>query len=660
MKTEDFDIVGSYNNQRTSEIDSERSINVFEYIDPLGKKPKTLIYTSGLTNSNLIFSGAIMGFRAQFVFQTNQYVVIGSSIFLINSSNIVSLLGTLMTNSGYVGIDANTFQVIFVDGTHGYIWDTNANTFTQITDTSFPVHPIDVCYLDGFFVVANGGTNNFQLSMYNQGLVWGPAQDTFSASAATNLLTLSNTANYQTGVPVTLEGQTTFDSFTASTVNSELTLTDTSNYITGTAIKFSNSGTLPSPLVSGTTYFAINIDTTHIRVASTYSNSISNIFITLTTNGTPPTSVMPLLPLPLNDSTTYYTIYVSTTTIKLAATYNDAITNNPIILQSNGANDQITSQGQLQLASITTHPGNIVACRTLHRKLFLFSSFYTEVWENQGTGTTLPFRRNNSLLMEYGTAAIGSISVGFDKMFFLSQSRDGLGSVMEVEGTQASAVSNRALDFQFSQYAALNAVSDCRAFLIKENGLIFYRMNFTEANHTFVYNETMSDASNEQTKLWHEEEVLNGDRHPAQTHAYFNGINYVGDYKSPILYIVDSGNSTNAGQPIRRARITRPMTVPGYQRRRVDRLQIDLLQGNVSVSDEMPFVYLSISKDGGQSYGNVIKSPMGLIGQRTYRTVWRKLGVIPRGQSFVAKFEFYNQFPFIVLGGSWAYEVLPE
>jgi hypothetical protein len=620
-QTTDYDIVGSYNNQRVSSIDAERSVNLFEYIDPLGKKEKSLINTSGLLNTNLVFGSATGGFRAQFVFKqpsngdTNEYCVIGNQVFRVSSAGAVTTLGTLInTNVGYVGVDANTFQVIFVDGQNGYIWDTMASTFTMITDTSFPAKPIDVCYLDGFFVVANGDTNNFQLSTFNQGLVWGPDTQTFTAddTGGNNWLILTSTANYQTGVQ----------------------------------FEVSNSGgALPMPLLTGTTYYAIRVDATHIRVATSYANAIAGTAITLTSNGT-------------------------------------------------GTNT-ITSEGQLQQGSITSHPGTIVACRTLHRRLFLFSQNFTEVWENQGIGTNLPFRRNNSLLMEYGTPAIGSVSTGFDVMFFLAQDRDGLGSVMMVHGTETLPVSNRALDFQYAQYAAKGQVADCRAFLIKENGLIFYRMNFTLANHTFVYNVTLSDPTQEQTKYWHEEEVLNGNRHPAQTHAYFNGINYVGDYLTPTLYSVDSKTYTNNGETIRRMRITKAIVPPGYQRIRIDRLQVDLLQGNIAnlqssfldldlltengfiidtesgldilleqdlqlTNPQELFVFLSISKDGGQTYGYSAKAPMGNIGQRTFRTLWRKLGTTVRGQAFVTKFEFYDPVPFVILGASWAMEMLPE
>lgn len=625
IKTVDFEIVGSFNNQRFSEIDAERSINLFEYIDPFGKKPKSLIGTSGLLNSDFIFSGSSNGVRAQFVFSGEQYLVIGNNIYRISATNVVALIGVITTATGFVGVDANTFQVIFVDGQKGYIWDTNAEIFSPITDTAFPLKPIDVCYLDGFFVVANGDTNTFQLSSFNQGMVWGAAsnQVTTNIGLLPNQLIVgisnltggaANTFNYSTGIPVTLS-------------------LGAGGSLVGTG------------LAVGTIYYVIKVDVTHIKLATTYDNAIANIPITITANVT------------------------------------------PII--------NLVSEGQLQLGSITTHPGTIVACRTLHRRLFLFSQFFTEVWENAGVGTNLPFRRNNSLLIELGTPAIGSISVGFDKLFFLSQDRDGLGAVMEVIGTQAIPISNRALDFQLAQYAEEQKISDCRSFLIKENGLIFYRMNFTLANHTYSYNVTLSNPTAEQTKYWHEEEVLNGDRHPAQTHAYFNGKNYVGHYSSPIVYIIDNSFFSNDGETIRRARITKSFIPPGYQRLRIDRLQIDLLQGTLSQEDDniaseiylmtegsfpiineanrniiigsvnlnsptQQWIYLSISKDGGQTYEYKVKESLGHVGQRTARTVWRKLGVIPRGQGFVGMFEYFEQTPFAILGASWAFDVLPE
>lgn len=620
-KATDYDLVGSYDNQRVSTISAERTVNMFEYMDPEGKRPKVLLSTAGLVDAELNFGSETDGARQTFVFDNAIYQVYGNSVFRTTGSTgllSTSLIGTLSTSAGYVGIDANTYQVIFVDGQEGWIWDTNANTFEEISDTGFPANPIDVCYLDGFFLVANGDTNTFQLSSINQGMVWSGGSATtpsatFTVDTVTDIFTLSTSnANFATGVPVTLV----------------------------------TSGTLPAPLAQSTTYYVIRVgsSTTNpgtIKLATSYANAIANVAIDLTTTGAPTNSIV------------------------------------------------VT--GQLQLGSITSHPGTIVGCRTLHRRIFLFSQNYIEVWENAGLGTNLPFRRNNSLLMEVGTPALGSISVGFDRMFFLAQDKDGLSGVMEVKGTESILVSNRALDFQLAQYAAdpLTGVADARGILIKENGLIFYRLNFTLANHTFVLNVTMSTAD---SPKWHEEEVLNGDRHPAQTHAYFDGVNYYGDYKRALFYIVSDGVSTNNGETIRRMRIGKQMTPDGYNRLRIDRFQVDLLQGqkdideivNISLTAEdsqdlltelneiidtdqtfvitggQPTVLLAISKDGGQTYGNYIHAPMGKIGQRTFRTVWRKLGTTPRGQGFVPKLEFFNEIPFIILGAAWAFETLPE
>lgn len=598
----DYDFVGSYDNQRISTINAERSVNVFEYLDPNGKRQKSLVSTSGLVDSALTFAPEVGGSRGTFVFNNSIYQVFGASLFLITGtvgSLTKSLIGSLVTSAGYVGIDANQYQVIFVDGVEGYIWDINATTFAQITDIGFPANPIDVCYLDGFFLVAAGGTNNFYLSLVNQGMVWSGGTATFTAVAATDILTLSTSnANFQTGVPVT----------------------------------FTTTGTLPAPLNTTTTYYVIMIGTPAtnpgtIKLATSYQNAIAGIAIDITTAGAP------------------------TNTIKVS--------------------------GELQFGSITSHPGTIVACRTLHRRIFLFSQFYCEVWENAGLGTNLPFRRNNSLLMEVGTPAIGSVAVGFDRMFFLAQDRDGLAGVMEVKGTESLLVSNRALDYQLAQYAAGLGVSDARGILIKENGLIFYRLNFTAANHTFVLNVSMSTSD---SPKWHEEEIINGDRHPAQTHAYFAGVNFYGDYQKALFYIVSDQVTTNNGERIRRMRIGRQITPEGYKRLRIDRWQLDLLQGALSTGalgfsnihgldniltapylpNAQPTVYLSVSKDGGQSYGNNLHATMGKTGERTHRTVWRKIGTTPRGQGFVPRVEFFSEIPFIILGAAWNFEILPE
>lgn len=169
----DYDLVGSYDNQRVTTINAERTVNLFEYLDEHGKRPKVMLPTAGLINADLNFGTETGGARATFVFNNGVFQVFGASVFLTIGTTgalMTTKIGTLSTTVGFVGIDANQYQVIFVDGQQGWIYDIHnpAGTLELITDPAFPTAPIDVCYLDGFFLVANGNTNNFQLSMINQ------------------------------------------------------------------------------------------------------------------------------------------------------------------------------------------------------------------------------------------------------------------------------------------------------------------------------------------------------------------------------------------------------------------------------------------------------------------------------------------------------------
>ena len=603
----DYPICGSFNRQRFSNIDAERTINMFEYIDPKGKRTQSMLPTSGLVDSEVVMTPvAGTGHRpgGAFVFRDKTYNVVGNSVFRTNTALVTTRLDEISTSIGYVGIDANQFQIIFVDGDKGFIWDDDALVFKEITDPAFPENPIDVTFLDGFFIVANGGTNTFQLSSLNNGLVWGPGGGTTTSAGDTVTLVAPLTSlQFQVGTPVAVTGM---------------------------------------GLVSGT-FFVVEV--------------------------------------------------VNATQIKISATKGGAAV--PVA----GAGT-IDNNGQLQLGTINSHPGTIVACRTLHRRLFLFSQNFTEVHENAGIGANLPIRRNNNFLIEYGTPAIGSVSTGFDKMFFLSQDADGLGAVMMVQGAEAQPVSIQPLDFDLAQFAAeptTLGVEDAVGLLLKENGLITYRLNFTRANHTYVFGVSTSESA--QALLWHEEEILNGDRHPAQSHVFFNGKNFVGSYDANTWFILDPNVFTNNGQAIRRARIGQTLAPEGYNRTRVDRFHLDVMQGvdlvnwqvgnfNLLTEDgagfgsleiltedgnniiteqdfrfpdiQIPKVWLSISKDGGHIFGYKTEAPMGQVGETTFRTVWRKLGTIPRGQGYTPKIEFYSKSPFVVLGAAWDFEIMPE
>lgn len=484
MRTE-FDIVGSFNRQTNPSVAGERSLNWYDFEDPKGKRPKVLNPTSGILQK-IAFANT-HGVRGSLVFNGNIYMVVGDGVYIVGPTFIPNRIGTLTTFQGQVDIEANTFQVIFVDGVAGWLFDTVATTFTQITATGFPAKPLGVAFLDGFFAVPAGQTNQWVISKLNDGTVW-------------NNLPAGN------------------------------------------------------------------------------------------------------------------------------------------------------------IASITAHPGTITAIKTLHRRLFIFSQNFCEVWENQGFAD-FPFRRNNTLLMEYGTIAKGSVISAFDRLFFLSNTKDGFGHVMMVIGTESIQISPQSLDNEIQSYTT---VTDATGMCVQDNGMVFYRLNFTIANITWVFNVSQSSPQN---LKWHEEATLAGNRHPGQVTIYYLGNNYFGDYKNPILYQVSQDYLTNNGETILRERITRQFFDKTNNKQRVDRIFLDMIQGEVPAnsippgSNAQPLMMLEISRDGGRTYGSVLSAPMGPIGKRIFRTIFRKLGT---SRTFTFRIRCYNAIKCVMLGATIDYEVLPE
>lgn len=92
--------------------------------------------------------------------------------------------------------------------------------------------------------------------------------------------------------------------FTASSVTNLLTLSDTTAFPSGTAVTLSTTGTVPSPLVAGTTYYSIIVSSTTIKLASTLANANLGIGIDILTDGTPTNFVSnfsyPIAPGPEN------------------------------------------------------------------------------------------------------------------------------------------------------------------------------------------------------------------------------------------------------------------------------------------------------------------------------------------------------------------------
>lgn len=79
--------------------------------------------------------------------------------------------------------------------------------------------------------------------------------------------------------------------FTADTVSNTITLGSTVSFPTGTPVIITTTGTVPSPLVAGVTYFSIFVNATQLMLAATEQNALIGIPIVLLTDGLPTNTV---------------------------------------------------------------------------------------------------------------------------------------------------------------------------------------------------------------------------------------------------------------------------------------------------------------------------------------------------------------------------------
>jgi hypothetical protein len=169
-------MVGSFRQDVITEVSAERTVNMYETRSLHGKSEKYLHPTPGKLFIDT-FSEGNTG-RASFTFRDFVYFVVGDSIYRMDNTFVPNVIAPnfFTTLVGHIGIAANEFQIIFVDGDKAYLWDTTAASGSDIT-ASFPAGfmPLDVIYMDGSFLAIGQGTgfrNRFYVSALNDGTTW--------------------------------------------------------------------------------------------------------------------------------------------------------------------------------------------------------------------------------------------------------------------------------------------------------------------------------------------------------------------------------------------------------------------------------------------------------------------------------------------------------
>ncbi len=146
--------------------------NLYAEQRPQGEKSMLVAY--GTPGENLFVDFGATPCRGGLEFEPGNvcYVVHRGVLWEINNAAVMTNRGMLLTTTGRVSMAHNGTQVMIVDGTNGYIYNTATTVFAQITDGDFPANPTTVTFLAGRFVVSFQGSSRFYESDAYNGLSW--------------------------------------------------------------------------------------------------------------------------------------------------------------------------------------------------------------------------------------------------------------------------------------------------------------------------------------------------------------------------------------------------------------------------------------------------------------------------------------------------------
>jgi hypothetical protein len=325
-------------------------------------------------------------------------------------------------------------------------------------------------------------------------------------------------------------------------------------------------------------------------------------------------------------------------------------------------------QGLLQ-----TKPDNIQAVVRFPSRgnlVFVMGNVVTEAWMNVGY-QLFPYQRNNSYSIDYGCLNPATIASTDEIVCWLAQNEKSGPIIMYSKGQMPEKITTDGIDYLFSQ---LEDPGDSQAFIYRQDGHLIYHINFYTDNLSLFYDFNTQ-------KFFHAcDENLN--YFIASSVAFFNNQYYFLTKNSGNLYAFDTIYTTYDGNEIPRFRICKNIRMPtqeyfvvndvgftieqgetNYQPVDLGPLNIITENGLLLLTEDglnnliteqdniylmLPRVDLSISTDGGASFGSDMGYTLNQIGNRKNKIQWWQIGL---ANDFVCQFKFWGLGRFVATDG---------
>ena len=381
-----------------------------------------------------------------------------------------------------------------------------------------------------------------------------------------------------------------------------------------------------------------------------------------------------------------------------------------------GQNDGTTwPSSSSSVGLLQSKPDNVQAVVRFPSKgnmIFVMGSIVTEAWFDTGA-QLFPYQRTNQLNIDYGCLQPATVAYMDELVVWLAQNEKSGPVIMYSNGGLPKKITTDGIDYLLS---TLQDPADSQAFLYRQDGHLFYHINFYTDNLSLVYDfssDKFYHACDQNLNYFIAAEVAffdnqyyfitknNGNlfvfdttiytyqdvdsvgniitneiprirtcaniRTPDQNYQIINDIgftiesgetNYQQQSLGEIILITQAGNPliTQGGFPVLVTQsdndlIAQNGTLFITQQNTGGQTALLIAQqmGNTGFSNlSLPHVDLSISTDGGASFGNEWAYYLPAIGHRKNRLMWWQLGI---ANDFVPQFKFWGMGRFVATDG---------
>lgn len=277
------------------------------------------------------------------------------------------------------------------------------------------------------------------------------------------------------------------------------------------------------------------------------------------------------------------------------------------------------SVNSLNYATAESNADDLVRVWVHNQTLYLPGDKTIEPWWNDPNATQPPFSRIEGGIIPVGLAALHSMAGNDQGFYFLGDDKN----IYFVVGTAYQRVSTINIANQLEN---MSVVSDAQGNTFTIQGQNFYSITFPSEDRTFCFNESVGIEAG-----WFElsSETSEG-RYLASSHVFFNGKNYVTDYRNGNIYELDINTFDEFEEEIIRIRDSAPITgialgKPG-KLLTMNRFELIMETGVGGIDNENPIVMLSFSDDGGRTWSTEEWATAGKSGDFIWKVEWFGLG----------------------------------